>query len=236
MGYKSFSVVLVLSLISTLPLACGSDDDSNPPSTAGKGGGGGNGGSAGKGGTAGTAGKGSAGTAGKAGAGTAGTTPGAAGEGGSAPNDNVGGEAGAAAAGMGGESAAGAESGGAGGEAGEAGADDAAAERMVKCETVCHFQVQSAGPETGSDPASCKGNPDDCAMDFCVNQIQHTPTCFAALDSYLDCALTVAGDQDLYCSEGTDADPLLGTVRTDFSTMATCPEALGAYTACLPQQ
>ena len=230
MGYKTFSVALVLGLISTLPLACGSDDDSNPPSTAGKGGGGGSSGSAGKGGAGGAAGKGGAGTAGKAGAGTAGTSPGAAGEGGSGPTDNVGGEAGGEIGGAGGESAAGADSGGSGGEAG---VDDAAAARLSKTRAVCELKSPSDGLGGTGTPQPCTD------IDGCVAGLYphaSTPACIKALDDLLDCIPT-ADPAEYYCGNGsaTDGTNSTGTFQYDIATDDKCPAVYAAWTPCLSQ-
>jgi len=220
MGHKSFAIALVLGLLA-LPLACGSDDDTNP-STGGAGGTAGKA-SGGAGGKAGSGGKG--GTAGKGG------TPGAAGEGegGSGDTGNVGGEPGA---GAGGDSSpsAGAGGNGAGGEAG--GGSDPAAERLAQCTAICNLPAQPDGPGGSKPRMQCTGDTNKCITNLC-DTTGWTASCVETLDDLLACIPT-ADQTLLYCNanDGT-ADTLEGEVAFDFAADDHCPAVFAAWTACL---
>jgi hypothetical protein len=220
MGHKSFAIALVLGLFA-VPLACGSDDDTNP-ATGGAGGSGAKGGTGGKTGTAGAGGK--TGTAGKGG------SPGAAGEGegGSGDTGNVGGQPGA---GAGGDSDPGAGAGGmgSGGEAG--GGSDPAAVRLAQCKTICNYPAHPDGPGGTKPPMQCLGDANKCATDLCEST-GWSASCLQTLDDLLACIPTA--DADLfYCSAFVDADTLEGTLSIDFAADGKCPDVFTAWTKCI---
>ena len=217
MGHKSFAIALVMGLLA-LPLACGSDDDTNPGT-------GGAGGSSGK---AGGAGKGGAGAGGKDGTAGKGGAPGGAGEGGTGDTGNVGGEPGAGAGGDSAPSAgAGPDGSGAGGEAG--GGSDPAAERLAQCKAICNYPAQPDGPGGSETPMQCLGDANKCATDFC-NTTGWSATCVKALDDLLAC-LPTATKNMFYCGDGEHG--LEGTLQFDGAASDSCLATFTAWTNCL---
>jgi len=214
MGHKSFTIALFLGLLS-LPLACGSDDDSTSNGTSGAGG---------KGGASGAAGN--AGKGGKGGnAGTAGTTPGVAGEGGEGGSGDTGNVAGDSAGGAGGDSN---PSAGAGGEAGGGDVDP----RLAQVTAICNYPAQPDGPE-GTDPQmQCLGDASVCAANL-YGIAAKSADCSQVLDDILAC-LPTAEKNLFYCakSDGT-SDGLEGYLTYDAALAFTCEDVYNAWIACL---